>query len=524
MQLLRKDGIICNKGLKVKGVGYKVLPYACGLLLLILYSCSASRHGASPNRKYSPAELQKDYTVFRSLLEEKHPGLYWYTSKDSIDYYFDWGQQQLKDSLNEPDFRKVLSYIISKIGCGHTSVSSSKRYSRFLDTTRLLRIFPLSLKIWDDTAVVSATLSRRDSILKRGTIINKINGVVIRSITDSLFRYLPTDGYNTTHKYQTLSNRGTFGSLYSSVYGYAPLYTIDFTDSTGKLYRTNIRTYNPPIADSATRAAIARLPRPPQPSKRERKQLRKNSARLLKMDTANHVAMMNLNSFAKGYQLRPFFRRSFKALRKHDLNYLIIDVRSNGGGSVSNSTSLTKYISDHRFKIGDSLYAVNKRSKYKKYIEDDFWNRFFMTLFTQKRKDGNYHFGYFERHYFKPKKKNHYNGKVYVLTGGNSFSATTLFAGAVREQDNVTIVGEETGGGAYGNNAWLIPDVTLPVTKVRFRLPLFRLVIDKNIPKNGKGVQPEVISLPTVQAIRAGVDYKLDKTMELIQKEKEVSH
>ena len=60
------------------------------------------------------------------------------------------------------------------------------------------------------------------------------------------------------------------------------------------------------------------------------------------------------------------------------------------------------------------------------------------------------------------------------------------------KQDNVTIVGEETGGGAYGNTAWLIPDVTLPETGVRFRLPLFRLVIDKNYPKNGKGVQPEV--------------------------------
>ena len=43
-----------------------------------------------------------------------------------------------------------------------------------------------------------------------------------------------------------------------------------------------------------------------------------------------------------------------------------------------------------------------------------------------KKKDGYYHFRYFERHYFKPKKKNHFDGQVYILTGGNSFSATTL--------------------------------------------------------------------------------------------------
>ena len=104
------------------------------------------------------------------------------------------------------------------------------------------------------------------------------------------------------------------------------------------------------------------------------------------------------------------------------------------------------------------------------------------------------------------------------MTGGNTFSASTLFAQKVKEQDNVIIVGEETGGGAYGNNAWLIPDVTLPVTKVRFRLPLFRLVIDSTIPKNGRGIMPEVEALPTVNAIRRNTDYKMEKVIELIKK------
>jgi C-terminal processing protease CtpA/Prc len=143
-----------------------------------------------------------------------------------------------------------------------------------------------------------------------------------------------------------------------------------------------------------------------------------------------------------------------------------------------------------------------------------------MLLMTAKKKDGKYHFGYFERHYFKPKKHNHYDGEVYILTGGNSFSATTLFVSAVWRQDNVTVVGEETGGGAYGNSAWLIPDATLPNTRVRFRLPIFRLVINKDVPKNGRGVQPEIPSFPTVDAVRRGTDYKLDKVMELINLDK----
>jgi C-terminal processing protease CtpA/Prc len=196
-------------------------------------------------------------------------------------------------------------------------------------------------------------------------------------------------------------------------------------------------------------------------------------------------------------------------------------VRANGGGSVGNSTMLSRYLTQQPFKIGDSLYAINKRSHYGKYIQNNFFNKLFISFLTKRNKKGEYHFGYFERHYFKPKKKNHFDGKTYILTGGNSFSATILFTNSIMRQDNVTVVGEETGGGAYGNTAWLIPDFKLPETGVRFRLPLFRLVIDKNILKNGRGILPEVESFPTQRVVALGADFKLDKALELIKKDKE---
>jgi hypothetical protein len=505
------------------------------LILLIagsvLTGCGTNSRSFSPFKKYSSEQLQKDYSVYQYTLEEAHPGLYWYTSKDSMDQYFRWGREQLKDSMTEPEFRKVLAYVTSKIGCGHTSVRASKAYSRYLDTVRIFRVFPLSFKLWSasneapfeqDTAVLSGNLNRRDSMLTRGTVITKINGVPMRKIVDTLFQFIPTDGYNYTHKYQALSNRGFFGSLYTSIYGPSNIYNIEYIDSTGRLKNRVITSYFPG-ADSAFRARIRQAPRIPQPSRRERRKIRRNSVRLLKIDSSSKVAMMDLSSFGRGYGLKGFFHRSFRALKKNEIGHLIIDVRSNGGGSVTNSTLLTRFIADHEFKVGDSLYAITKRKRYGNYIQNDFFNRLFMTFFTKRRKDGNYHFGYFEKHSFKPKKKNHFDGKVYILTGGNSFSATTLFASALIRQDNVTVVGEETGGGAYGNTAWLIPDVTLPETKVRFRLPLFRLVIDNNTPKDGRGVQPEVESKPTVEAIKNGMDYKIEKAMELINADKKKS-
>ena len=148
-----------------------------------------------------------------------------------------------------------------------------------------------------------------------------------------------------------------------------------------------------------------------------------------------------------------------------------------------------------------------------------------LALLPVKGKDGKYHFRYFEKHYYSPKEKYHYDGNVYILIGGNSFSATTLFAGALKGQKNVTLVGEETGGGYYGNTAWIIPDVTLPNTGLRFRLPRFRMVVNKDRIKNGRGIMPDVWALPTTEAIREGIDFKAMKVKELIsQQEALTSH
>lgn len=491
-----------------------LLPIAC-----LLTACGVGKSSFSPNKKYSLQQVEKDYSLYEEILQEHHPSLYWYTPKDSMDHYFQYGKQHLKDSMTEPEFRKVLNYVTSKINCGHTSVRSSKQWSKYSDTVRMWKMFPLSFKIWDDTMVVTANLNRKDSVLKRGTVITKIDEKPGAEIVDTLLNYISTDGFNHTHKFQTLSNRGYFGSLYTSLYGISEKYNIEYIDPSGQVKNVAVPVYDP-SADTASRSVIRPISTVPQPSKKERKKRSLYNVRLLKVDSANHTAMMDLSSFGRGFGLRQFFRSSFRVLRQNQVGHLIIDVRSNGGGSVTNSTLLSRYISDNKFKICDSLYAVKKKSPYQHYIKDHFWNKLFMTFLTRKKSDGNYHFGYFERHSFKLKKNNHFNGKVYVLTGGNSYSATTLFVTSVIKQENVTIVGEETGGGAYGNSAWLIPDVTLPETGVRFRLPLFRLVIDKSVPKIGRGVQPEVESTPTVDAIRRNIDFKLEKAMELIKKDK----
>jgi len=485
------------------------------ILAAIIGGCGISKSAYRSSHKYSSKEVGYDYKVFENMLKESHPGLYWYTCRDSMEYYFREGAEQLKDSMTEPEFRKVLSYVVSKIDCGHTSVKASNRYMRHIDSSRF-RIFPLSMKFWDDSAAIAANLNRKDSILKRGVVITSINNKSIPEILDTIFQYLPADGFNRTHKLQTLSNRGSFGSNYTSIFGQSDKYTVTYLDSAGVTRSVSIPFYNP-LTDSSNRFPRGRLINM---SRREIKLSERLAARQLQIDTENRTAIMDVNTFSKGYRLKRFFRQSFQELHDKGIKYLVIDLRGNGGGNVMNSTMLSRYLIDKRFKLADSLYTISRRSSYRRHMQNYFFNHVFMMIATRKRSDGYYHFGYFERHFFKPKKKNHFDGKTYILIGGNSFSATTLFTESVIKEDNVFVVGEETGGGAYGNTAWLIPDVILPETKVRFRLPLFRLVIDKQQPKDGRGVQPEIEVKPTVEAIRNGADFKMEKVKELIKEDR----
>jgi hypothetical protein len=480
---------------------------------LLLFSCWASNKGFHSDRKYPPAELQKDYRVFRGTLEAWHPSLYWYTSRDSMDYYFSEGYAALKDSMTEPQFRKVLSYVIARVRCGHTSIGASKAYSRYLDTAKL-RQFPLILKFWADTMVVANNLNRHDSILKRGTLIYSINGRTARDLTDTIFPYIVTDGYNLTGKYQYLSSGLHFSSWYKDLFGYDSGYEIRYRDTAGILQETYIPIYDP-RADSIRRSPGRERTGPP--GHRYRKSRELLFTRDFKLDSASHSAFLTLNTFEHGYRLKHFFRTSFRTLREKQVKNLVIDVRTNGGGDAGISTQLTRYLIDRKFKIADSLYTIRQHSRYDGYIQHGLIYDM-LTLFTSRRRsDGYYHFRYFEHHYYSPMREDHFDGSVYILTGGYSFSATCLFAGALKGQSNITMVGEETGGGFYGNTAWMIPDVTLPETGVRFRLPRYRLVVDRQRAKDGRGVLPDVPALPSVEALSKGLDFKTAKVKELIR-------
>jgi Peptidase family S41 len=489
--------------------------YVGFFLCMLVFSCVVSNKNYSPIKKFPKQQLQQDYSLLRNILEKKHPALYWYTPKDSMNYYFDSLYNNIGDSMTEQQFGwKIIAPLTHHIHCGHTSFGMSKNWNKFIREKRVPS-FPLFVKLCGDTMVVTGNLNRKDSIIKRGDLITSINGIQSPQLLQKMFQYLPLDGYSDNASYVRLSNN--FPYYHRNIFGNFKNYRVGYIDSTGLAKTAMIPTYVPAIDTAGKKKKIAQLKKIP---RKQRKREKRESYRSLEIDTSTQTATLFLHTFTNGdgRHLRTFIKRSFKKIEKQPINNLIIDLRSNGGGDVSIYIKLTKYIRKTGFKVADSSYAVAKTlSPFTTYIKHGVLNNIGLFFITKKHQDGNYHFGHWERHTYYPTSNNHFDGKVYVLTSGPTFSASALFCNAVKGQDNVTIVGEETGGGWHGNSGILIPDITLPNTKLRVRLPLFKLVQYNHVPKDGRGVSPDIFIPPTVAGVRQNIDRKMEIVKGLIR-------
>lgn len=483
------------------------------LLIFVLYACSPGRNFV-PGKKIPKEQLQKDYSLMRKTLESNHPSLYWYTSKDSLDMYFDRYYQLIGDSMTEQQFSwRVLAPVISKVRCGHTSIRPSKDYEKWSKQTRF-PVLPLNIKVWNDSMAVFSAIGPADSVFKRGTVIKSINGMTARDITRVTFDHMHTDGFASNFNYIRLSS--AFPYYHRNIFGLPPKYKVTYTDSSGSEKTTELSVYR--FNDSLTNRKKNPQPGSKSVSKKKKRSDRLLRHRSLKIDSTGSYAVMAVNTFSKG-KLHPFFRKSFRKLDKRNIEKLVIDLRINGGGKIAASTLLSRYVTREPFRIADTVVAFRRSlGPYTKYAKGKRLNNWGISFMSKKTSDGSYHIKNFEKKIYKPVRKHHFDGKIIVLTSGPTFSASTLFCNLVKGQPGITLMGEETGGGWYGNNGILIPDITMPNTGIRFRLPLFRVVQYRHVPKDGRGITPDIYVGSTVETIRKGTDRKMEVAVEMMRK------
>ncbi|MGC8751432.1 S41 family peptidase [Hydrotalea sp.] len=459
-----------------------IVPTLC--LIALLQGCAVSKY--APEQKIPPKQLQNDVAVLQKTLQQNHPGLYWYATKASIDNAFNALEESAKDSLTQLSFHNNIARMLATIQCGHTAVRFSKQYISYLIENRY-PMFPLYLYNWENHLYVLKNMHSKDPNLIRGLEVSAINNISAQQIIDSLYQYISADANNHWFKAQVISNN--FPAWYKMIFGLDTAYQIQYIDTMGVQRSIRIKNYSPKEDTTQQKAKIIRSSKAyPLPPKKLSALQQKRS---LSIDSLRRFAYMHVGSFSGG-RLRGFFRRSFRELHKMNIPNLIIDVRGNGGGNVSKSVLLTKYLIQKPFKVADTAASVHRTMWDKSYIVPWWLYWFPMQWGSVKGADRLFHAKRIETHIYRPKLKKHFNGHIFLLQDGYTFSAAAMFTGSLKGHPNVQIAGTPSGGAYYGNNALFLPHLKLPNSKLRITLPMYRVVLDSARPKNGKGVLPDI--------------------------------
>ncbi|RYY70279.1 MAG: hypothetical protein EOO13_07055, partial [Chitinophagaceae bacterium] len=257
---------------------------------LLLHSCAGTKN-YSPSKKFPQKVLREDFHLLRDILEKKHPSLYWYTPKDSMDLYFDKYYTAIRDSMTELQFTwQILAPMIDKINCGHTSVGSSKAYRKWVQDKQLPS-FPLYFKVWGDTMAVTGNLNRKDSVIKRGTVVTSINGITTRQFISRMFDHLPQDGYANNINYIRMS--ANFPYYHRNIYGLSNKYRVSYLDAVGNTKTTELPLWAPARDTTKRPVDSIKRPRPPQPPPVP-KEKKMEALRSFKVDSSGKFAVMNL--------------------------------------------------------------------------------------------------------------------------------------------------------------------------------------------------------------------------------------
>lgn len=483
------------------------------LLLFFVFELKALVGQAKEYNPFVPIEASKlklDLGVLKSSLEKVHPSLYWFTPKQTIDSLFKSAEEGLTSPINELEFENKVSSIISNIKCGHTSVQSSKKAMVYYKK-HFRPVFPFGITPLKDTLVVGPYQILG---ITRGARIFEIDGLTSKKIMDTLRQFISGDGNTTCFKDAII--RRNFGPYFRDIVGVRDSFELTYLDTNNAIVYKTVKAYNPKNLKTSTAKKGIPVVKQPKLSKRQQADKTTIAMRNLRIDTANSLAIMSIRTF-KDYGHRRFFRKSFKLINKLKLANLAIDLRDNGGGLITNSLLLLKYLKKKKFTYCDSTYGITKRLPNAKNFKIKYYEMLTVKFMSRKRKDGLYHSSYLDKHIFWIKRKSHFDGQVFLITNGYTFSAASLTTAHLKGQQNVKIIGEETGGGVYGNSAVIMAELTLPNSKIEIRVPMYRMVMKYKPFEFGRGVLPDIKVEVTTQALKEAKDLKLEKIYNLIK-------
>lgn len=464
-------------------------------------------------KKLSTAALLQDFNILQNAYYETRIGL-WYSSRIQFDSICNLQKSKIKNNMNALDFYRILAPVVAFTKEGHCNIKPSDETTVYLKQNG--NYLPICVKILDKKVFLINDIENHKT---KGWQVSKINGEDIDAILNHFLSIEPADGYNITSKYRWIEK--AFSRYYTRYYNATKTFSLELIDpkSNQKTVLENIAAYNYKNFANFYKKIAETIPN-----------YAFKDAATFTVDENTSTATLTVNTFnlgnfkdkRKGFQ--DFLANNFKKISDQKIKHLILDIRRNEGGEQGMEDHLLSYLTNQEYKkykyveIPGFTYSFLEYTDYKdqkevliKELQKDFYQstdgRFLNSI----------------GHYAGEKPNpNNFKGDIYILISGLTFSGGSEFAALAKNYTNAKFIGEETGGGYYGNSSGSFLKFTLPNSKITGRIPLCKFVIkDKNLEiPFGHGVLPDYAVESKIEEYLNGEDPEIEYVKKLIAAKK----
>ena len=494
------------------------------LLLLPLFIASSlfAQTDTLNTTVLSAVQLKEDFNLYRRIIQETHPGLYRYSTKEVIQAKLD----SMANLLNEPmpfySFYKLLMAANASIKCAHSTILPTSTFWNYFSTQP--KTFPFFLQPIDGKFIVLFNGTSTDTI-KPGYELTHINGQPIEKIAKLIKPYYWSDGTIELSRNIPLQG-GLFCFFYYALVERPEHFDLIFKDFNGNCIEVNepaqifIKSNKNFVKNPVNKHMLDLY-----------NQHYKKPWRLSFLEDQSQTAMLRFDSFGgKGMNneeeakkaFRTFMDKALAEMNKKETKNLIIDVRGNGGGWDIQGCELFTYLmkSDSAVKYYQKQHSITDSSEFLKYSDLSAEALKKVKAELIKEPDGTFSLSEEKNPILRLQqpKTNRFRGKVYVLMNERSMSTTSEFLAVAKHNKIGTFVGEESGGAYQGGNGSNFIHMTLPNSKIQIGSPLvyYQNAVDPDILK-GRGTIPDYQITFKLKDLQTNYDRQLEFVKALIK-------
>ncbi|MEM9992495.1 MAG: S41 family peptidase, partial [Bacteroidota bacterium] len=320
-----------------------VLPF----LILCNVGCPslfAQEYAALPT--YSAKQLREDLRFVQTNLYEGHVAPFAYTPKDTFDRAFNTISSQLNDRMNELDFLKLLLPIFERLRCSHTGIGHSQTYLSHKVSTWGLPFLPF---VVDNRLFVreSAILSNQ---LETGTEILTINNMKVDSLIRAFKKVVRTDGYAETLKTAYVST--AFTGLFAFWVGEFQEFQIDYINLSGEKQHAIFPAFEYLSTESLPYAVPHGFGKVDTLAVSKNHFFVSGGETVYRSKEVPRTVILDMQAFLPLSNVKKMRKEHlFPYLKYENITHLIIDLRNNGGGSLSNAVNLLQYLLPETFEF-----------------------------------------------------------------------------------------------------------------------------------------------------------------------------